>query len=142
MTKYGYEGLTEFGKKFIVEELIPALESGEYTKGTGMLRYTPDDGEPDKFCCLGVACQILSDKELIAQPKRKVGHSAWEWPTVDSMLCEVEGSLPSDAVELLGMDPLGQFKGTDYDNLANVNDQSDTFGPVIDTLRKHFTEGN
>lgn len=37
---------------------IAALESGEYKKGSGLLRRTGLDGGPDTFCCLGVLCEI------------------------------------------------------------------------------------
>ena len=40
------------------DEWLHALESGIYQQGTGVLRRPGVDGEPDKFCCLGVYCVI------------------------------------------------------------------------------------
>jgi len=36
---------------------IAALRSGQYRQGTGTLRWPDEDG--DRFCCLGVACEVL-----------------------------------------------------------------------------------
>ena len=38
------------------KELVNALRSGKYKQATGKLRITT--GDFDKFCCLGVACDI------------------------------------------------------------------------------------
>jgi len=38
--------------------LVEALRSGDYTQGKGQLRNPGVDGEPDEFCCLGVACDV------------------------------------------------------------------------------------
>lgn len=42
-------------ENFIRDELLPALRSGEYTKGMHRL-YNPEE---DSYCCLGVVCDIL-----------------------------------------------------------------------------------
>jgi hypothetical protein len=35
-----------------------ALMSGDYVQGDGRLCAVGHDGEPDKWCCLGVACDV------------------------------------------------------------------------------------
>ena len=39
------------------ERWIKALRSGDYQQGTGRLK-----GHGERFCCLGVACQLLIDE--------------------------------------------------------------------------------
>jgi hypothetical protein len=43
-------------KKEARAELVQRLRSGQYEQGIGALRDTKD-----KFCCLGVACQVYQD---------------------------------------------------------------------------------
>ena len=52
--------LKEFGETYTQDEIeanrelwLTALESGEYTQTTGVLR------NEEGFCCLGVACEVL-----------------------------------------------------------------------------------
>lgn len=53
--------LDEFRKEWIV-----ALRSGEYKQGRGYLH------QEDRFCCLGVACDLLVKRGLVTE-KRDVG---------------------------------------------------------------------
>ena len=43
--------------KEVKQAWIKALRSGEYEQGTGYLR-----SEDNKFCCLGVLCDIMKDR--------------------------------------------------------------------------------
>lgn len=47
-------------ERFLRDELIPALRSGEYRQGFGALRVAPE-GRPEAphYCCLGVACNLI-----------------------------------------------------------------------------------
>lgn len=40
------------------EKWLQALESGEYTQGTETLLLPEKDGDPNRFCCLGVAADV------------------------------------------------------------------------------------
>lgn len=42
---------------FILNEWVPALQSGKYQQGRAALR-----PENDAYCCLGVACDLLNDE--------------------------------------------------------------------------------
>lgn len=44
-------------KKSVKKKWVAALESGEYKRGTSRLR-KPDEEGVDRFCCLGVLCDI------------------------------------------------------------------------------------
>lgn len=44
------------------EKWVAALRSGKYKQGELRLRHKSDrDGEPDRFCCLGVLCDVSPD---------------------------------------------------------------------------------
>lgn len=47
---------------------VKALRSGEYGQGTGHLR-----DKDEKFCCLGVLCDVVKKDE------RSPFHKAWAW---------------------------------------------------------------
>lgn len=56
----------------IKKQWIEALTSGEYQQGKLMLglQGEPDKGEPDKFCCLGVLCELAVKAGVIEPPSR------------------------------------------------------------------------
>ena len=55
-------------KKFILEEWVPALRSGNYKQTSAALHEQRSDGS-EAFCCLGVACDLLKDRlELVRTP--------------------------------------------------------------------------
>jgi hypothetical protein len=95
------------------DALIAALEvpadEGGYTKGKGWLVREGRFGNPDKFCCLGVACDIFG---------------LWEWDGYDQ-----GGYLGVDRSQTLGMTEREET------TLTKVNDDNDTFAPVIAALR-------
>jgi hypothetical protein len=46
-------------KQEFVKPWLDALRSGEYKQGSLALRRISDFAEPDRFCCLGVLCDVL-----------------------------------------------------------------------------------
>ena len=58
-------------KTELVKKWTTALESGEYEQGIGKLR-SPDD----KYCCLGVLCDIMEQNGVCAW-QNKDGSTAW-----------------------------------------------------------------
>jgi len=95
------------------DALIAALQvppnEGGYKKGKYTLVEEGLHGKPDRFCCLGVACDIFG---------------LWEKDGYD----QPEGLNPKQ-MRTLGMSI------SEHDLLAKTNDRSDTFGPVIAALR-------
>jgi hypothetical protein len=95
------------------DALIAALEvpadEGGYTKGKGWLVAEGLNGDPDEFCCLGVACDIFGLWE-----KDGYGHG---------------GELFAIRREVIGM------TDDEESTLIEINDNSDTFAPVIAALR-------
>jgi hypothetical protein len=88
---------------------VPANEGG-YTKGERTLVRQSDNRYPhDRFCCLGVACDIFG---------------LWETHGYNQ-----GGHLDIDQLAAIGMDDDEQFL------LIKANDGSATFAPVIAALR-------
>lgn len=49
------------------EKWIAALRSGEYKKGTRYLKYSRNSNNVYKYCCLGVACEVVGAKNINAK---------------------------------------------------------------------------
>ena len=121
------------------ERWLQALESGKYKQGTGVLRNN------DKFCCLGVACDVS-----------KVGE--WEEPqNTDSVYTYKEmhsraatGILPVGVQDELNMEHLdGQFVGEnpsgEFYSLVGMNDNGVSHAEIAAYIRANplqvFTRG-
>jgi len=93
--------------------LIAALETppdeGGYVKYRGSLVIEGHNGDSDRFCCLGVACDIFD---------------LWETDGYSQ-----GGFLSPKQLKQIGMTKSEQQK------LMDVNDEHFTFGPVIDLLK-------
>lgn len=89
---------------------VAALRSGEYQQGTGALK------SDDKYCCLGVLCDIFAKE------------TGKDWTALkDSPVMEFDGAtgLPPNAVSewagLQTMNPI-VLEGTIATTLSNMND--------------------
>lgn len=105
-------------EKFMLEEWPEALESGEFKQGKGCLL---EDG---KYCCLGVACELLSRKRLL--PRN--GVNGW----IDL------SALPQKAQDLLGISTVGHYRRT---SLATLNDRGKSFKQIAKLIRRLTQEG-
>ena len=107
----------------IKQRWVEALRSGNYIQGTGFLRQDRDGTPGDKWCCLGVLC------DLAAQD----GYGHWEGDSivgvyVDGLEHKVE-TMPSDLIlEWSGV------AATDADALANMNDNGDSFATIAEHI--------
>ena len=97
---------------------VAALRSGKFKKATGQLR----KGE-DRFCCLGVACEVA----------KKAGVISGYDPTA--------GGLPDEVQQWLGLrDTMGAFemgafrKNSDYEDLTEINDKNHRFLTIADFI--------
>lgn len=69
----------EWTPKRVRAEWVKRLRSGEYKQGMAALRT-----EDDRFCCLGVLCDLYADV---------TGEGAWEWePPREGMWGHIPGS--------------------------------------------------
>lgn len=112
-------------KKEIAMKWVEALRSGKYRQGRGELR-TKDN----RFCCLGVLCEITKDKTNVD----------WSWPSdLYDPLC-FDGkytALPESVRVLAGMKSIsGDLSETKC--LASLNDAGMSFKEIADLIEKEY----
>lgn len=108
---------------------IEALRSGKYSQTNGRLHN--DKG----WCCLGVACDILTTELNIKR----------EWVTKEGFLQEEFngwfGALPNDVKQFLGMYSVDGTSKDNLNTLALMNDSGQTFEFIANELeRGHYWE--
>lgn len=129
-------------KAFVLNDLVPALRSGEYKQTNYSLNLNNK-----YFCCLGVACDLLINQGLLpAWAEAKEGMP--EFDVAGEMGIPLEAPdemtertletkyLPAQAAKLLGWYHEGPeilFDGEEY-SLADANDNSYTFKEIADGL--------
>lgn len=120
-------------KDFVRDQLIPALESGKFTHGTGALeRY-------GKNCCLGVACRIIG---LTSTPSGPDAAREFTYRNDDY----TSGSyLPDDLAQAWNITKDASYHYSINDptvtesyTLANVNDDNTSYEPVLTVLRDYL----
>jgi len=121
-------------KKNMAMKLVKALRSGEYVQGSHGL--VSDD---DRFCCLGVACN-LSEGDL-----DWVYSKEDEWWTIGGNT----GALPLQIQKEYGFyDDSGSrrdnkwvvINGIEYINLSGANDEGVPFSDIADYIEKNYKE--
>ena len=96
--------------------LTDALRSGEYEQGLGQLRIVSEESEThDKFCCLGVACEIFRIQTNTGQWNNShfvaISNQAWR-------CC-----MPDPVRDWYGFsDNNGEFGGCEISALSELND--------------------
>lgn len=113
---------------------LTALRSGEYVQARGVLRthHTQaiptqpiKDGDPDRYCCLGVLCDIAVKQ--FAVPGKWGLYNFFE---INGGANETD--LPKTIREWAGIHP------DDENFLANMNDAARNFDTVIEIIEEHF----
>jgi hypothetical protein len=110
--------------KKIKEKWLIALKSGKYEKGK---KYLLDDS---KYCCLGVLCDIYAtEHKLNIDNISTLSHN-----NENEVLCDNVKNWAG----LLSRSPgfLNEYKINE--TLAEINDNSETFKEVIETIEKQF----
>lgn len=102
----------------IKEKWINALLSGEYKQVNGMLR------SGDKYCCLGVLCDIHSKE------------TGTQWSKTESYMGSPD-YLPYEVEKWAG---LSNFAGMydDRESLAHDNDTGKSFAEIAEIIREKF----
>lgn len=114
-------------KKSIAKKWVKELRSGRYEQGTH--RLVDND---DKFCCLGVLCNLAVD-EGIGEWVR--GSGGWLFKTefdVDGIL------LPREVMEWAGMNSFaGMLNNNTLDTLTDLNDFGKSFKQIANIIEKN-----
>lgn len=96
---------------------LQALKSGNYIQGKAFLR------KNDKFCCLGVLCEITQPVLHMSTQLHPDGTFSYENYT---------WNLPPRVIQLTGIEQ------KDIMALAAINDKSDYFGGVINYIENYL----
>jgi len=117
---------------------IAVLRSGEYQQANGKLR----DG--DKFCCLGIACDISGLGEWIAYGNQETEDNIlYGYKIIDRGYCDLY--LPKETLPVMVMDWLGitvngllshssDYCGVQIVSLADANDEGMSFEEIADII--------
>lgn len=113
---------------FIKEQWCAALESGTYTQGTGSLRHA------EKYCCLGVLCEILHIPHTINKSE------SVNFYDYDTTYAGEISTLPQIAIDLSGLsssNPSISIESDRYfgNTLASLNDEGMPFNNLAQLIR-------
>lgn len=109
--------------KDVKKKWLAALRSGKYTKGVSKLHQSRSDNT-EIYCCLGVLCELAVDEGIIDPPdKEDYGIYFYQ---------EQSAFLPMEVLKWAGL------KNTTQKNLAVLNDNSQTFDPIIRKISKNL----
>jgi len=92
---------------------VKALRSGEYKQGTKLLKFN------GKYCCLGVACEIMPDKFIPIQE----GPDAAVLSARESVLKDSVGTIQSLDVSLIRLNdgsPEYGIERLNFDEIADI----------------------
>jgi hypothetical protein len=109
-------------KRSIARKWSKALESGEYKQGFGQLR------RGDKFCALGVLCNLHAQEHPEIAAKEKV----------KSRYMGASAKIPFDVMEWAGMNSSNDSI-TLYNTIVDMNDtEKMPFGEIAKVIRKNY----
>jgi hypothetical protein len=110
---------------------LNALRSGKYKQGKNSLRQPgfASDSEKDRFCCLGVLCDIVEPKKW----KKHVSNLGPSWTH-----CGKEEMPNDDLIKKFGLDNLWSRSDTDSVaiKVAEMNDNGRSFEQIANWLEK------
>lgn len=114
--------------------LLDALKSGEYEKTVGVLKRHNDDNTVG-YCCLGVLTDVAHEKGICAGFVRSLdGYDVPEEVNYgfETYVRRSTAFLPNSVAKWSGLDSDTQT------TLANINDESEDFGPVIEYIETNL----
>ena len=121
----------------IKAQWVAALRSGEYPQGKGALRRTIQSEE--KFCCLGVLCELAVKAEVTPAPvigNPRSSLSPWQYEDRNW------GALPPSVrawAGLLSADPIVIVTSGREQNLSQCNDDLHlTFAQIADMVERQL----
>lgn len=118
----------------LIEKWLEALESGFLKQGTGQLVENYGTKKA-RYCCLGVACQVVADNEV-----RKLDLKAYS--------DDDQGLLDDSVAKVLGINDSGNFRlpvvhrGKSYNSLVDLNDGGVKFKTIARIIREQSAAKN
>lgn len=111
----------------VITQWVGALRSGKYPQGRGSLRTMGD-----KFCCLGVLCELAAEARIIPQPRVQSLGTHYVYGE------NIFYYLPTEVSKWAGI-PLGlpavSTSGLTHD-LARLNDDGAAFDTIADLIQQ------
>lgn len=108
---------------------LKSLRSGEYQQTKHMLR---DDESRNRFCCLGVLCDLHSKETGVNWSRDNIGHYSYG---------DSEATLPNMVVVwagLLTFNPIVRSKYHADDILSAVNDRGTSFEEIANIIEEQL----
>lgn len=126
----------------IALEWVARLRSGDYAQGKHNLCQV-GDGQPDKFCCLGVLCEMYMDYN---ETDNSFAHDLSRSESSCTVGCHVRTYdkqvefLPDSVMKWAGMNNnSGQFTvDKAVYNLSSMNDDGADFHQIADAIDLHW----
>jgi hypothetical protein len=107
----------------IKQKWVSALRSSDYQQTKGRLR------KEDKFCCLGVLCDLYG----------KENNKEWQHNEVIGYFYENHSfSLPSSVVEWSGIADSNPLVNDEIGTLSGLNDRGSTFNEIADVIEEQL----
>jgi len=117
-------------KTEIKDKWVKALRSGEYTQGRGTLR------KNDKFCCLGVLCDLYMKEDTNSSWRTKFKDDVEETFNFISGKESKSDTLPNEVVEWCDLDHTNP--DTKKGAIAKLNDDGISFEELADIIENEF----
>jgi hypothetical protein len=103
---------------------VDALLSGRYEQGENYLNRQPVDGAPNKYCCLGVLCELAVAAGVVTSSS--VERNAFEPPSVGYGADSINTVLPPEVQKWAGLDEsnpalLGNYSASYLNDVLGMN---------------------
>lgn len=109
-----------------------ALLSGKYRQGTGFLKINGRNGAEDRFCCLGVLCELAVEAGVTERLSE-------DYETVYGKVGDSNTAiLPLHIQEWAGIVGRGGSYASGERSLASDNDSGMTFPEIVDAINENF----
>lgn len=121
--------------------LLDALKSGEYEKTVGLLKRHNNDNTVG-YCCLGVLSDVANKQGVCGEFKRATDGAGYveSWYNLPEEVNDGFETYVSNNTAFLP-NSVAKWSGLDSDTqttLANINDNSEDFGPVIEYIETNL----
>lgn len=121
--------------------LLDALKSGEYEKTVGLLKRHNNDNTVG-YCCLGVLSDVANKQGVCGKFQRATDGAGYieSWYNLPEEVNDGFETYVSNNTAFLP-NSVAKWSGLDSDTqttLANINDNSEDFGPVIEYIETNL----
>lgn len=120
--------------KDVIRKWVDALRSGEYRQGDGGLR-----DENDKFCCLGVLCDLAEKEKVIEEPSLSCSNYYYAYGDEDN-----DVTLPYEVRSWSGLEDCDPtlidptHENDEGYSAAALNDDGKTFAELADLIEAKY----